>query len=154
MSLWTDIARVISSATSRAVAALVEAVRTVFEGDPATRRKVAFSIAMIALSAKMAKADGVVSDREIAAFRQIFHIPPNETGHVQRLYDLAKQDVAGFEAYAQQMAALCGSGECDCPMLEDILDGLFYIAGADGALHERELGFLARVAGRIAMSGY
>jgi DnaJ like chaperone protein len=31
-------------------------------------------------------------------------------------------------------------------MLEDILDGLFDIAKADGAVHERELAYLARVA--------
>ncbi len=31
-------------------------------------------------------------------------------------------------------------------MMEDIIDGLFHIATADGVLHEREEGFLHRVA--------
>ncbi|RUT96734.1 molecular chaperone DjiA, partial [Mesorhizobium sp. USDA-HM6] len=67
MSIWDRlgdfIARVSSSASS-GVADVVEAVRTVFSGDPDLRRRVAFSVAMIALSAKMAKADGIVTQDE------------------------------------------------------------------------------------------
>lgn len=125
---------------------VIEAVRTLLEGNPDLRRRVAFSIAMIALSAKMAKADGIVTQNEIRAFQQIFVVPQSEERNVARLFDLAKQDVAGFEAYAQQMAGLCGSGTQNCAMLEDILDGLFHIAKADGMVHEREVGFLRRVA--------
>ncbi len=73
-------------------------------------------------------------------------MPQGEARNVARLFDLAKADVAGFEAYAERMAKLCGNGEANCPMLEDILDGLFHIAKADGYLHEREIGFLRRVA--------
>lgn len=149
MSIWDRlgdfIARMSSSASS-GVAALVEAVRTAFSGDADLRRRVAFSVAMIALSAKMAKADGVVTQDEVRAFQEIFEVPPEETRHVARLFDLAKQDVAGFEAYARQMARLCGSGHSNCLMLEDILDGLFHIAKADGMMHEREGAFLHRIA--------
>jgi DnaJ like chaperone protein len=125
---------------------VAEAVRTVFAGDPELRRRVAFSVAMIALSAKMAKADGVVTQDEIHAFQEIFSIPPKETRNVARLYDLAKADVAGYEAYAARMAGLCGSGKANCGMLEDILDGLFHIAKADGVMHERESMFLHHIA--------
>ncbi len=149
MSIWDRIgdfiARVSASASS-GVADWVEAVRTVFSGDAELRRRVAFSVAMIALSAKMAKADGVVTQDEIRAFQDIFEVPREQTRNVARLYDLAKRDVAGFEAYAEQMAGLCGSGRPNCLMLEDILDGLFHIATADGVLHEREGQFLHRVA--------
>ena len=72
--------------------------------------------------------------------------PHAERRNVARLYDLAKKDVAGFEAYAERMAGLCGSGKANCAMLEDILDGLFHIAKADGLLHEREGRFLHRIA--------
>ena len=125
---------------------VAEALRTIFAGDPELRRRVAFSVAMIALSAKMAKADGVVSQAEIRAFQEIFQIPPKETRNVARLYDLAQADIAGFEAYAARMAGLCGSGHANCALLEDILDGLFHIAKADGLLHEREGRFLHRIA--------
>jgi DnaJ like chaperone protein len=149
MSIWDrlgDFITRVSSSASSGVAELVEAVRTIFSGDADLRRRVAFSVAMIALSAKMAKADGVVTQDEVRAFQQIFEVPTKETHHVARLFDLAKQDVAGFETYARQMAQLCGSGHTNCLMLEDILDGLFHIAKADGVVHEREGHFLHRIA--------
>ncbi len=149
MSIWERIgyfvSRVSASAYSGALD-IADAVRTVFAGDPELRRRVAFSVAMIALSAKMAKADGIVTQDEVRAFQEIFQIPAKETRNVARLYDLAQGDVAGFEAYAQRMAGLCGSGHPNCGMLEDILDGLFHIAKADGAMHEREGTFLRRIA--------
>ena len=125
---------------------MVEILRATFEGDPQLRRQVAFSVAMIALSAKMAKADGIVTQDEVRAFQSIFSVPRSEARNVARLYDLAKSDVAGFEAYAERMASLCGDGKSNCAMLEDILDGLFHIAKADGVLHEREGEYLHRVA--------
>lgn len=125
---------------------VIEAVRTLFEGDPETRRKVAFSVAIIALSAKMAKADGVVTEDEVTAFQEIFEIPPHEADNVARLYNLAKQDVAGYQAYASQLANLCGSGTSNCAILQDVLDGLYHIAKADGVLHEHEAAVLEDVA--------
>ncbi len=155
MSIWTRIGEFISKLGTSAGAGaidLAEALRTAFSGDPELRRKVAFSVAMIALSAKMAKADGIVTQDEVRAFQEIFQIPPREARNVARLYDLAQGDVAGFEAYAEKMARLCGSGRPNCAMLEDILDGLFHIAKADGLLHEREGHYLHRVAEIFAIS--
>ncbi|MCO7725615.1 DnaJ family molecular chaperone [Brucella intermedia] len=146
MSIWVRIGEFVTSVASNAITGVIEAVRTVFEGDADTRRRVAFSIAMIALSAKMAKADGIVTQDEIRAFQDIFAVPKEETAHVARLYDLAKQDVAGYESYARQLAGLCSEGQSDCHLLEDILDGLFHIATADGYVHEKEMAFLAGVA--------
>ena len=111
--------------------------------DPEARRQVAFSVALVALSAKMAKADGVVTADEVAAFRRLFAVPPAEERSVRRLFDLAKRDVAGFETYAARIAAYYGE---DRQGLEDVVDGLFAIAKADGAVHERELAYLAEVA--------
>jgi DnaJ like chaperone protein len=145
MSIWFRIGELVSRA-SPSVFDVVEAVRTFFAGDPVLRRKVAFSIAMIALSAKMAKADGVVTQEEIRAFQEIFAVPAAEARNVARLYDIANKDIAGYESYAEQMAEMCGSGRENCAMLTEILDWLFYIAAADGVLHEREGDFLKRIA--------
>ena len=138
-------ARAVGDAATDTLGRVIESVRTVLAGDPETRRRVAFSIAMIALSAKMAKADGVVTHDEVAAFERIFEIPDEERTNVARLYDLAKQDVAGFEGYAAQLAGLCENPEGHCPVLIDILEGLFHIAKADGVLHDAEVAFLARI---------
>ena len=108
-------------------------------GDPG----VVFTIAVIALAAKMAKADGVVTDEEVEAFDRIFSVPPDEKASVRRFFDLARQDTAGYESYAGQIARIFAGNPA---VLEDILDGLFEIAKADGVLHPGESTFLERVA--------
>src|SRR6201993_5144137 len=55
-------------------------------GDP--RRRIAFTIAVIALGAKMAKADGAVTRDEVAAFGEVFQVPPGEEDHVRLVFDL------------------------------------------------------------------
>ena len=142
---WDSI-RALVFAAAGTLDRVIEGVRTLVAGDAETRRRVAFSVAMIALSAKMAKADGVVTLDEVSAFERIFEIPEGERANVARLYNMAKEDVAGFEGYAMQLARLCDADEHDCPLMEDILEGLFHIAKADGVLHESELDFLARTA--------
>lgn len=106
-------------------------------------KSVAFTIGMIALGAKMAKADGIVTGDEVAAFGQVFQVPEADRAAVDRVFNLAKQDIAGFESYAKQVADLFAPGS---DMLENVLDGLFHIAKADGAVHEDELTFLERTA--------
>lgn len=152
MSFWEKLLNAVSGTAGNALSSVVEAIRTLFEGDPETRRKVAFSVAIIALSAKMAKADGIVTDKEVQAFRDIFEFPADQEKNVARLYNLARQDVAGFEAYAEKLASLCVTCAENCPVLEDVLDGLFHIAKADGLVHEKEMAFLARVAEIFEMS--
>ncbi|MBB4229058.1 DnaJ like chaperone protein [Rhizobium mongolense] len=142
----------VGNAAGNLLAAMVEAIRTVFEGDPETRRKVAFSVAIIALSAKMAKADGIVSEKEVRAFRDIFFFPQDQAKNVARLYNLARQDVAGYEAYAAKLSSLCVSCAANCAVLEDVLDGLFHIAKADGAVHEKEMNFLRHIGQIFEMS--
>jgi DnaJ like chaperone protein len=106
-------------------------------------RQVSFTISMIALTAKMAKADGVVTADEVAAVKRIFDVPEEERRNVARVFNLAKQDIAGFDSYAAKIRRLHAH---DPDLLEDILDGLFFIAEADGLVHERELAFLEKVA--------
>ncbi|MGB5093027.1 MAG: TerB family tellurite resistance protein [Parvibaculum sp.] len=104
---------------------------------------VVFTIALIALSAKMARADGEVSDSEIEAFEQIFRVPPGERRNVERVYRIAQQDVAGFEAYAAQVARIYRGKPA---VLEDVIDALFHIAKADGHVHPAELDYMRIVA--------
>lgn len=112
--------------------------------DRSATRQIAFTIAVIVLGAKMAKADGVVSRAEVAAFKEVFQVPAHELKNVARVFDQARQDPAGFEPYAKQVARLFRK---DHPILEELLDGLFHIAKADGGVHEAEIAFLKNVAG-------
>ena len=106
-------------------------------------------MAVIALSAKMAKADGVVSPLEHDAFAEVFRFAPEQAGNVEHVFNLAKQDVAGYEAYADQIAALL---EDDRKLLQHVLEGLMYVAAADGVLHPKEDAFLKSVAARFGFS--
>jgi DnaJ like chaperone protein len=117
-------------------------------GDP--RRRVAFTIAVIALGAKMAKADGVVTRDEVAAFREVFQIPPGEAEHVRLVFDLARRSTAGFDSYARQVGRLFAA---DRAVLEDLLGGLFHIALADGRLCAAEDQYLREVAHHFGFDG-
>ena len=103
----------------------------------------AFSTAVTALGAKLAKADGQASLGEFDAFTEVFQTDAASERNVHRLYDLARQTTHGFESYATRLAKRYRN----CPaLLEDVLDGLFHIAGADGAVTVDELAYLERVA--------
>lgn len=110
--------------------------------DDATRR-VAFTIGVIVLGAKMAKADGVVTKDEIGAFKEVFHIPPEEMQNVGRLFNQARRDADGFEPYAKQIGRMF---QHNPTVLEELIGGLFHIARADGKVTQEELAYIQRVA--------
>jgi len=112
-------------------------------------RDVVFTTGLVALAAKMAKADGVVTKSEVAAFREIIEISEDDRPRVEKLFTLAQETSEGFEAYADQLAALLRD---EPRLLEDVLDGLFHIAKADGAIHPRELTYLATVTNRFGFT--
>ena len=113
------------------------------EDERAATRQIAFTIGIIVLGAKMAKADGVVSRSEVAAFKRVFAVPPEQEANVGRIFDQARRDAYGFEPYAQQIARLF---RLKSRVLEELIDGLFHIAKADGSVGEAELAYLRRVA--------
>lgn len=138
MSIWTRIADALSALTSgEPLSVVFERLRTPPE------RSVAFAIAVIGLGAKMAKADGLVTRDEVTAFREVFFIPKGEEANAARVFNLARQDVAGFEDYARRIARMFGEAD---PVLCDLMEGLFHIAVADGSYHPAEDDFLAQVA--------
>lgn len=106
-------------------------------------RKIAFTIGVVVLGAKMAKADGAVTRDEIDAFKRVFRIPPEEEANVGRVFDQARRDSAGFEPYARQIANLFQPGH---PVLQELLQCLMEIARADGAIHQAERAYLAEIA--------
>ena len=122
--------------------------------DPGDRRfpqrdEVAFTIGVIALAAKLAKADGTVTRDEVEVFKRVFPVPREEEANVGHLFNLAKQDVAGFDSYAKQLASLFRGRP---GVLEDLLDSLFVIAKADDRLHPGELEYLRSVSAIFGFS--
>ena len=121
-----------------------ETVGAAQHSDALANRQVAFTVAVIALGAKMAKVDGHVSRDEIRAFREVFRISPSEEEEVGRLFNEAKLESTDFEPYARQIAAMFAY---EPTVLEELLGGLFHIAKATGGVNAAELNYLAQVAG-------
>ena len=152
------IGKIIGGAVGRAIGGLLGALRALFgklashafhwlpiSGNEARdkTRQTAFTIAVIALSAKMAKADGQVTKDEVEAFRQILSAPEEELKNVGRVFDVARKDARGFEPYAKKVAKMF----VDRPaVLEQLLDALFHIAKSDRIIHPQEEEFLKDVA--------
>jgi len=111
--------------------------------ERAATRQIAFTIGVIVLGAKMAKADGKVTPEEIVAFKEVFRVPPHELKNVGRFFDQARKDAHGFEPYARQIAKMFPRKS---RVLEELIDGLFHIAKADGKVSDQELDYLKRVA--------
>ncbi len=143
MSIWSRISEALSAlAAGEGLAAVFDRLRSPPD------RSVAFTIAVIALGAKMAKADGLVTRDEVTAFREVFQIAEADQQGAARVFNLARQDVTGFEDYAKRIAGMFR----DQPdMLRDLIEGLFHIAMADGQYHPNEDAFLTRVAEIFAM---
>ena len=141
MSVWGKLAD--------AAAGLVRGGPIGPEVDGSAENEVAFTLGVIALGAKMAKADGVVTVDEVNAFKEVFKIPEGEMQNVARVFNLAKEDATGYEAYAEQLATMFKGNR---KLLEDVLEGLFHIAKADQVLHPREEEFLSDVAKRFGIT--
>ncbi len=142
MTIWQSIGEVLGSFSKRT--GLAGSLASALDPDNwlPGGREAAFTIALIALSAKMAVADGVVTSTEIRAFRNFVDIPEGQEEQIERLFDLAQQDVAGYDSYARKIRRWFS----DTPeMLEHVLDALFQIAAADGLIHEAELDYLKTV---------
>lgn len=111
------------------------------------RTAVAFTVAAIALAAKMARADGYATQAEFQTFQRLFNVAPGERANAARFYNLAKSSTAGFEIYADQAAAALGPGS---PLAEDLVAALMEMALTDG-LSGPELDYLDQVAARLGL---
>ncbi len=148
MSIWTRISEALALVGDSIGSFLVKLAKSRVSTP---EKSLGFTIGMIALGAKMAKADGIVTGDEVKAFKQVFHVPQSELAAVARVFNLAKQDVAGYDSYARQIARLF---HAKASTLENVMDGLFHIAKADGTLHPAELIYLENVAQLFGFSAH
>ena len=102
-----------------------------------------FALSLIVLSAKLSKADGQVSKEELIAVKDKLRIPENEIDQVGKIFNKAKEESAGYEPYAQQIAQIY---KANINVLEEVINILFYIAEADGNVSESELKMIEHIA--------
>ncbi len=141
MSFWKNLAKI--AARSFDAADCTECPKGPPGADPA------FATAVTALGAKLAMADGLADEVEQTAFLHVFQPDEAARRDILRLYDLARQTSLGFESYARRLAKRYAA----CPqVLEDVLEGLFHIAVADGYLSDAEETYLETVAGLFGIA--
>jgi DnaJ like chaperone protein len=151
MTIWE---RITAGADGGGMSSIFSKLASLFGGDgghepSAPHHQVAFTIAVVALGAKIAKADGQVTPDEVAAFKEVFKVEADQAQNVAKVFDLAKQDVAGYEGYADQLGRLFKDNR---PLLQDVLEGLFHIASADGVIFPEEDEYLKDVAARFGFA--
>ena len=138
MSIWSTISKLLESlSVGEALSVLFKRLKTPPE------KRIGFTIAAIGLSAKMAKADGVVTQKEKIAFKNIFTIQPGDERHVEYIFHLAQKDIAGFDIYAKKISKMLSN---NTKLLENLIEGLLYISIADGEFHPNEEKFINKVA--------
>ena len=82
-----------------------------------------FSFSVVVLSAKLAKVDGPIKREEIAAFRNLFHVPAEALGEVGRLFDQARESAEGWEPFAEKLGEAFADNKA---MLEDVLVPVYF----------------------------
>ena len=102
-----------------------------------------FALSLIVLSAKLSKADGQVSREELIAVKDKLKIPEHEIKQVGKIFNQAKEESAGYEPYAKQIAQFYKG---NINVLEEVINILFYIAEADGNVSESELNMIQHIA--------
>ncbi|MBB35564.1 MAG: molecular chaperone DjlA [Hirschia sp.] len=152
MSLWSDLARragqVFASHASPEIQEASVPARVSNDCGPDVD-DVGFTAAVVGLGAKLAKADGLVTEDEVKTFTRVFRARPEDAASVERVFNLARQTVRGYESYASRIGKRYSDRPC---LLEGVLDGLFQIALADGVMTLDELEYLRTVSDRFGFS--
>ena len=108
--------------------------------------QVAFFTALFACLAKIAKADGRVSEEEVSKIESFisnkFNFSEDERNFAINIFQKAKSDSVSFEAYAKQLYQLLGSSPNSLLVFYELL---FELAMADGEMHENEERLLRKI---------
>ena len=108
--------------------------------------QVAFFTALFACLAKIAKADGRVSEEEVSKIESFisnkFNFSEDERNFAINIFQKAKSDSVSFDAYARQLYQLLGSSSNSLLVFYELL---FELAMADGEMHENEEKLLKKI---------
>ena len=108
-----------------------------------------FAIALIILTAKLAKADGHVSREELIAIKNKLKIPEHEIDQVGKIFNKAKEDSLGYEPYAKQIAQIYRNNPA---VMDEVINILFYIAEADNNVSDSETTMIRGIAKIFGLS--
>ena len=139
MSIWSQLSSVARRAFEEDEAPGTEVGPASCGPDP---NDIEFTAAIVGLGAKLAKADGLVTVDEVAAFSRVFRSAPGDEAAIRRVFNIARQTVIGYESYARRIAKRYRDRPC---LLEGVLDGLFQIAASDGTISGDEIDYLRSV---------
>ena len=108
--------------------------------------QVAFFTALFACLAKIAKADGRVSEEEVSKIESFisnkFNFSDQERNFAINIFQKAKSDRISFDAYAKQLHQLLSSSPNSLLVFYELL---FELAMADGVMHENEEKLLKKI---------
>ena len=108
--------------------------------------QVAFFTALFACLAKIAKADGRVSEEEVSKIESFisnkFNFSDQERSFAINIFQKAKSDRISFDAYAKQLHQLLSSSPNSLLVFYELL---FELAMADGVMHENEEKLLKKI---------
>ena len=103
---------------------------------------------MAGLAAKVAKADGRVSENEIRVFKKLFNLQDITDHRISKTFNKAKESIEGWEPYALQILRL---SKDDLELKEGVIENLFKIATADGQFGAEELKLIKEIAKTIEL---
>lgn len=111
-------------------------------------RHVAFVRSVAGLAAKVAKADGVVSENEIRTFRKLFDITENDHSVVAKVFNEARKTSKGYSVFIKPLLKITKD---NLDLKENIIDNLFQIARADADIKPQELDLLSKIAAELEL---
>lgn len=113
----------------------------------------AFMVALIGLAARVAKADGRVSEQEIEAFDRFLRdeagMPASERQLAARIFNRARDDTTPTSAYTAQIRALLGHRP---DRLRDLVALLLRVGLADGRLEAGEERLIRQINAELGLS--
>jgi DnaJ like chaperone protein len=105
-------------------------------------RQMGFTLAIIALAAKLMRLDGKVTKEKFYVFRELFPMKDDEIFKIHKLVSMAYDESTSFEHYARQVVMLFPE---KTKLYSEVLDRLFKIATADKPLFEANFNYLKKV---------
>lgn len=108
-----------------------------------TEKEQVFASGVVALAAKLSKADGVITKEEIITFKKIFDFPKEDEKAISKLFNAAKDSSEDYKDIANQIYTFF---QKDKSLLFELLNSLFAIAYADNDFHKNEKDMLQKIA--------